>query len=112
MSVPHLLAAGYEVGHGRTVPSLAALLALAGVIVGALALARSQRTWSVVALAAGLTSAAVGGVHAANSAGGLGTGNGLAGAVAAVVLGAIAVIVAGLALARARRPGRRTPSRT
>ena len=112
MTVPHLLAAGYELGHGRTVPSLAAVIALAGVIVGALALLRAQRTWSIVALAAGLTSVAVGGVHAANSAGGLGTGNGLAGAVIAVVLGAVGVVVAALALARARRPGSRAPSRT
>jgi hypothetical protein len=41
-------------------------------------------------------------VHAANAAGGLGTGNGLAGAVVAVALGLIATVLGGLALARTR----------
>jgi hypothetical protein len=44
-----------------------------------------------------------GGLHAANAAGGLGTGNGLAGAMVAVVLGAIGLILGGLALLRSRR---------
>jgi len=103
MTVTHLLAAGYEVGTGRLVPSTAALLALAGVVIGGFALARARRAGSIVALAAGATGAAVGGVHAANAAGGLGTGNGLAGAVAAVVLGVIGMAVGALALARTRR---------
>jgi hypothetical protein len=58
-----------------------------------------------VALAAGLVSVVVGGVHAANAAGGLGTGNGLAGALVAVALGLIGTVAGGLALARARRSG-------
>lgn len=103
MSAAHLLAAGYEVGTGRLVPSVAAVIALAGVVAGVLALTRSWRTGAVVALAAGLLGAGAGGVHAANSAGGLGTGNGLAGAVAAVVLGTIGVVVGAVALARTRQ---------
>jgi Family of unknown function (DUF6223) len=98
-----VLAAGYQVGTGRLVPSVAALVALTSVVVGALALARARRTGSVVALAAGLAGAAVGGVHAANAAGGLGTGNGLAGAVAAVALGMIGAGLGALALLRTRR---------
>ncbi|GAA0734428.1 hypothetical protein Drose_34925 [Dactylosporangium roseum] len=106
MSVLHVLAAGYELGTGRLVPTVAAVIGLAGLVIGGLALARPGRTGTgraVLALAAGLLSALVGSVHGANAAGGLGTGNGLAGAVIAVVLGLAGVVVAGLALARARR---------
>jgi Zn-dependent protease with chaperone function len=56
-----------------------------------------------VALVAGVSSAIVGGLHLANSAGGLGTGNGVAGAAVALVLGLIGMVVGGLALARSRR---------
>ena len=45
----------------------------------------------------------VGGLHTANSAGGLGTGNGLAGGVVALALGLIGLVLGGLALARSRR---------
>jgi hypothetical protein len=45
---------------------------------------------------------AVGGPHSANSAGGFGTGNGLAGAIVAMV-GLIGMVLGGLALARSRR---------
>lgn len=122
MSVDHLLAVhlslavgGYEIGAGRTVPTVAAVLALIGVVVGGLALARptarigpvGRRVAAVVGLVLGLVGAVVGGLHAANAAGGLGTGNGLAGAVAALVLGLVGTVVGGLALARSRpvRPG-------
>lgn len=109
-------AAGYQVGSGRLVPSVAAVLGLAGVVIGGLARARSGgagnwRAAAVLALVAGLISVAVGGLHAANAAGGLGTGNGLAGAVLAVVLGLIAVVVSGLTLARARRLSPGVPPR-
>ncbi|WP_199516777.1 DUF6223 family protein [Nucisporomicrobium flavum] len=97
----------YELGEGRLVPSIAALIALAGVVVGGWALARTGRAGAeraaAAAMTAGLVSAVVGGLHAANAAGGLGTGNGLAGAVVALVLGAIATVIAGLALLRTRR---------
>lgn len=93
----------YELGSGRLVPTTVAVLALIGVIVGWRALARPGRAGSSIALAAGLVSVVVGGLHAANAAGGLGTGNGLAGAIIAVALGLIALTLGGLSLARARR---------
>ena len=104
--------AAYEIGTGRLVPSVAAVVGLVSVVVGGLALARpgpaaTGRARAVTAVAAGLVSVIVGGVHAANAAGGLGTGNGLAGAVIAVVLGLIGVIAGGLALTRSRLSVRR-----
>jgi hypothetical protein len=117
MSVLHLLAApaaldaavgGYEVGTGRTVPTVAAALGLISVVLGGQALARragrgTTRAWVVTGLVLGLVGVVVGGLHAVNAAGGLGTGNGLAGAVAAVILGLVGAGVGGLALIRLRR---------
>jgi hypothetical protein len=110
MSVLHLLAeptsiaAGYELGVGRLVPSVAAVVGLISVVVGWLALARAgnKRVRAIVALTAGVISVVVGGLHGANAAGGLGTGNGLAGAIIAVVLGLAGMVIGGLALARSR----------
>jgi hypothetical protein len=50
-----------------------------------------------------LIGAVVGAVRVATSPGGIGTGNGLAGAIMAVVLGLIAVALGALALSRSRR---------
>jgi hypothetical protein len=104
-----LAAGGYVLGVGRTVPSVAAVLGLVSVVTACLALSRSARrigrTGAIVALALGLISAIVGGLHAANAAGGLGTGNGLAGAIAAMALGLVGVVLGGLATARSRRRG-------
>jgi hypothetical protein len=107
----YVSAAGYEIGSGRLVPTAAAVVGLTSVVIGGLAVARSGRfgSWragAVLALVAGLVSAVVGGLHAVNSAGGLGTGNGLAGAVVAVALGLIGMAVGLLALARSRRYAR------
>jgi hypothetical protein len=108
----HVLVAadGYDIGSGRLVPAVAAVVGLIGVVIGGLALARSGRigtgngrAGALVALAAGLISVVVGGLHMANSAGGFGTGNGLAGAIVALVLGLIGMALSGLALARSRR---------
>jgi len=102
-----IVAGGYVLGAGRTVPSVAAVLGLISVAIGGLALSRAARhigrTGAVVALTLGLTSAILGGLHTANSAGGLGTGNGLAGAIVAVTLGLIGLALGGLAVARSRR---------
>jgi hypothetical protein len=122
MSVLHVLAApaathvsvaaaGYELGVGRTVPTVAAVLGLISVLVGGLALARSRRTGTgragtVVALVLGLVSVLGGGLHGVNAAGGFGTGNGLAGAVFAVVLGLAGMVLGGLASAHSRHTGR------
>jgi hypothetical protein len=98
-----IVAAGYELGTGRTVPSAAAVVGLAAVVVAVVALARpGARSTPVAALVLGLVAAFVGGLHAMSAAGGLGTGNGLAGAVVAVVLGLIGAALAGLALTRSR----------
>lgn len=107
-----------SIGSGRLVPTVAALVGLIGVVLGGLALARPARNGAgskplgaIASGLAGLTSAAVGGLHAANSAGGFGTGNGLAGAIAAIMMGLISMVLAGLALARFRRlePSSRPP---
>ncbi|SDM61810.1 DUF6223 family protein [Allokutzneria albata] len=95
-----LSAAGF--GTGRLLPTTAAVLGLISVIIGGLALARGGRVLVRTALVTGLVSSVVGGLHIANSAGGLGTGNGLAGAIVAVALGLIGVVVCGLALRRVR----------
>lgn len=98
-----IAAAGYELGVGRTVPTAAAVVGLVAVVVGGLALARpGARSRPVAALVLGLVAALVGGLHATGAAGGLGTGNGLAGALVAVVLGLLGVALGGLALTRSR----------
>lgn len=113
MSIRHLLTAaaatatGYEIGAGRTVPTIALGVGLVSVVLGGLALTRRTRFGrgrggTIAAAALGLIGVVAGGLHWANSAGGLGTGNGLAGAVGAVALGVIGVVLGGLALARAR----------
>jgi hypothetical protein len=102
-------AADLTIGSGRLVPSVAAMVGLIGVVLGGMALARSRRSTGMgrsrafAAGLAGLLSAVLGGLHAANAAGGVGTGNGLAGAIVAVLLGLIGMFLAGLALARSRR---------
>ncbi|HEX9200906.1 MAG TPA: DUF6223 family protein [Acidobacteriaceae bacterium] len=90
-----------------------AVLALVGVVVGGLALARpasrfgtaSGRLGAIVALVAGLIAMVNGGLNLAIATGGPGTGNGVVGGAAAVVLGLIAMALGGLALARSRRSG-------
>jgi hypothetical protein len=84
------------------------VVGLASVALGGFAVVRSTRAGNsrpaaLPALVAGLISAVVGGLHAANAAGGLGTGNGLAGAVVAVALGLIGMALGALALTRSRR---------
>jgi len=96
------------------------VVALAGVVIGGLALARpasrfgtaSGRLGAVVALVAGLIAGVNGGLNLAVANGGAGTGNGVVGGAAALVLGVMALALGGLALARCRRsalePGRMT----
>ncbi|MCX6050212.1 MAG: DUF6223 family protein [Chloroflexi bacterium] len=81
-----------------------ALLALGGVVIGGLALARAAgrigpgkgRNGAIVALVAGPIAAITGGLLLAIADGGPGTGNGVVGAAAAVVLGLIAIAEGGL----------------
>ncbi|RVU23187.1 hypothetical protein EOT10_19315 [Streptomyces antnestii] len=127
MSVRHVLAApaaahsavqplavdAYDLTAGRLVGTAAALVALAGVVIGGLALSRSAgrigngngKRGAVVALGAGLIGMAVGVVNLALADGGPGTGNGVIGGAVALVLGLTAVVLGRLALARSRRTG-------
>ena len=101
--------------HGLTPRRLwattVAVLALVGVIIGGLAVARpdsrfgtgSGRLGAIVALAAGLVAMVNGGLNLAVANGGPGTGNGVVGGAAAFVLGLIAMSLGGLALARCSR---------
>ena len=101
--------------HGLTPRRLWAttvtVLALVGVVIGGLALARpasrfgtaSGRLGVVVALVAGLIAVVNGGLNLAIAKGGPGTGNGVVGGAAALVLGLITTILGGLALVRSGR---------
>jgi Family of unknown function (DUF6223) len=90
-----------------------AVLALVGVAMGGLALARpasrfgtaSGRLGAIVALVASLIAAVNGGLVLAIADGGPGSGNGVVGGAGALVLGLIAMALSGLALARSRRYG-------
>jgi uncharacterized membrane protein len=100
---------------GRLMGTVGALVALAGVVVGALALARpagrigngNGKRGAVVALVAGLTGMVIGGLVVAAAEGGPGTGYGVVGGFAALVIGLIATVLGWLTLARSRRTGSR-----
>jgi hypothetical protein len=110
----------YGLTPRRLWATTAAVLALIGVVIGGLAVARpaerfgagSGRLGAIVALVAGLVAGVNGGLNLAIASGGPGTGNGVVGGAAAFVLGLIALALSGLALARCRRtasePGRMT----
>jgi hypothetical protein len=88
-------------------------LAMVGVVIGALALARpasrfgtaSGQRGGIVALVAGLIAAVNGGLNLAVAKGGPGSGNGVVGGAAALVLGMIGMVIAGIILARSRGAG-------
>lgn len=86
---------------GRSIGTLAALVALAGVIVGVRALVR--RRAAMAALLCGLIGLAGGGAVVATADGGPGTGEGIVGGFAACALGLIAGVLGGVAMARSRR---------
>jgi hypothetical protein len=98
---------------GRLGATVAAALALTGVVVGGLALARptsrigtaTGRLGAATALVAGLLGLALGGLVVATSDSGIGTGNGRGGAYVALVVGSIGMVLGRLALARSRRTG-------
>jgi hypothetical protein len=114
----HMLLQSQPVGPSilttdRLWASLAAVLALAGVVIGGSAVARftrgigpgKGRNGAVVAVGAGLIAAIIGGLVLATADGGPGTGNGVVGAGVALMLGLIAAAEGGLVLARSRRVG-------
>jgi hypothetical protein len=97
-----------------------AALALAGVVIGGLALRRpvghignGGRKGAFAALVLGLIAVLNGGLNLAIASGGPGTGNGVVGAAGALVLGLIALVLGGLVLARTRctRSGETSASR-
>nr|WTB31492.1 DUF6223 family protein [Streptomyces sp. NBC_00830] len=97
----------------RAWATTAALLALVGVVLGGMALARSAGRigngiggrGAIAALVAGLIAVVNGGLVVVTADGGLGTGNGIAGGYVALVLGLIAVVLGGLAWTRSLRAG-------
>jgi hypothetical protein len=103
--------------HGLTSRRLwaatVAVVALVGVVIGGLTLARpgsrfgiaSGRLGAIAALVAGLIAVVNGGLVLALAKGGPGTGSGVVGGAGALVLGLIAVTLGGLALPRSRRTG-------
>lgn len=99
----------YALTTGRLVGTVAGLVALIGVVIGGLALARSTRRIGTgrrganVAMVAGLTGAVIGGVVVAVADGGPGSGSGIVGGFVAVVVGLIAIVLGWLAVARSRR---------
>ena len=95
----------------RAWATAAAVLALAGVVIGGITFARpfsrfgtmSGQLGPALALMAGLVAAVNGGLTVAVATGGPGTGNGVVGGAAALVLGLVAAGIGGLGLARHRR---------
>jgi hypothetical protein len=90
-----------------------AVLALVGVVIGGLAVARpasrfgtaSGRLGAIVALVAGLIAAVNGGLVLAIANGGPGSGNGVVGGAGALVLGLIAIALGGRASLNERANG-------
>jgi hypothetical protein len=101
----------YGLTFRRLWATAVAMLALAGVVIGGLALRRSARgigtgngrMRAIAALVLGLIAVVNGGLNLAVATGGPGTGNGVVGGAGALVLGLIALALGGLALARTRR---------
>jgi len=116
-SLPPIVASTFAMSSGRLGATAAALLGLVGTVIGGLALARSNRRTrattdggapdvrgrATMALVLGVLSTILGVVYVATADGGLGTGNGLGGAIVAVALGLIAIALGGLARTRRRQ---------
>jgi hypothetical protein len=104
-------------GSGRLGPTIAAVIGLTGTVIGALTLARSKRLahattdmpsadgrgLAAATVALGVISLVLGGLFLAAADGGPGTGNGVVGSAAAIVLGPIAIIHGGQAPACTRQ---------
>jgi hypothetical protein len=83
----------------------AAGVALLSVVAGGVALTRRATRIATVAMIAGLIAAINGGLVLAVANGGPGTGNGVIGGAAALVLGIAAVTLGGFVVSRARTVG-------
>ncbi|MFB8776392.1 DUF6223 family protein [Streptomyces broussonetiae] len=105
------VAADGVAGSGRAGATVFALLGLASLVIGALALARTAgrlrggnaRTGALVALTAGPVSLVLGALHLAQTTGGFGNGQGRAGAVVGLLFAGTGTALGTLALARTRR---------
>jgi hypothetical protein len=101
----------YGLTTGRLAGGAAALVALAGTVIGGLALARSANRGGtgngkgrgIASLLAGLVGMVIGALVLAVADGGPGTGNGVVGGGMGLVLGLIATVLGGRALARHHR---------
>jgi hypothetical protein len=109
LAAPAAQAGVIATGSGRAGATVAALVALVGVVVGGLAVARPAaargRDGAIVALVVGLMGTLLAALHLATSTGAVGTGNGRGGAIVALVMGLTAVALGRLALSRSRRAG-------
>jgi hypothetical protein len=111
----HVVAAGVsDMTAGRLGAITAAALALVGIFLAGRALARpaggaspAPRTSMIMGLAA----IVLGGLVAVTSDGSVGTGNGLGGAIVAIVTGLVALGLGGLARARSGRESTADPAR-
>src|SRR5262247_2044741 len=100
----------YGLTSRRLWATTVAVLALVGVVIGGLALARPAsrfgtacgRLGAIVTLVAGLIAVVNGGLVLAIANGGPGSGNGVVGGAAALVLGLIDMVLGGLAMGRRR----------
>ncbi len=109
----------YDLTSGRLVGLVGALAALAGVVVGGLAVTRPRsrsrigtgRLGATLALVAGLIGVVLGGYVVAAAEGGPGTGYGIVGGVVALVVGVASLGLGGLAMARSRHAGESQGSR-
>ena len=101
LTAPSTLAAITIMGSGRIGPTITALLGLAAAVLGARALTRARRPADRISSAApddhptalllGLSAVLLGGLFLAAADGGPGTGNGVVGSAAAIVLGSIGI---------------------
>ncbi|GAB2632683.1 DUF6223 family protein [Nocardia goodfellowii] len=85
---------------GRLGPTLTALVGLAGIGLGVLALRSTATRTSLAALTLGLISTVAGTVFAITADGGPGTGNGIVGAWGAIAFGLVALVLGSLAWKR------------
>lgn len=91
----------------RLVATAAAALALIGVAVGGLSVARPTGRFGTArgglgAVVVGIAGSVSGGMILAFAKGGPGSGNGVVGGAVALVLGVVAIALGGIALARSR----------
>ena len=109
---------GYNLTQGRLISVIAGLIGLTSVITGAPALRSSasagfKKRMSTRSLVMGSLCTVLSLIHLANTNSGFGTGSGKAGALVAIVLGAIGMMLGGIALSRSRRSeklsNRKTP---